>query len=106
MLLWKRILLAGLALGLVIPSAEAQFVQQGPKLVGTGAGAATASQGQSVSISADGNTAIVGGFGAEASWIFTRSNGGWSQQGGELVGTGESGFAWQGQAVSISGDGN
>src|SRR5262245_28114694 len=42
--------------------AFAQFTQQGGKLVGTDAVGA-ASQGASVSISADGNTAIVGGFG-------------------------------------------
>ena len=42
--------------------ALAQFSQQGPKLVGTGA-VGTAQQGNSVSVSADGNTAIVGGLG-------------------------------------------
>ena len=40
--------------------ALAQFSQQGPKLVGTGA-VGLALQGYSVSLSADGNTAIVGG---------------------------------------------
>jgi hypothetical protein len=40
--------------------ALAQFTQQGPKLVGTGAVGA-ADQGWSVAVSADGNTAIVGG---------------------------------------------
>jgi hypothetical protein len=38
----------------------AQFAQQGPKLVGTGS-VGPATQGFSVSLSADGNTAIVGG---------------------------------------------
>jgi hypothetical protein len=43
--------------------ALAQFTQQGPKLVGTGAlgTVGVAHQGQSVALSADGNTAIVGG---------------------------------------------
>ena len=62
--------------------ALAQFTQQGPKLVGTGAVGA-ADQGQSVALSADGNTAIVGGYGDNplgngavgAAWVFTRSNG-------------------------------
>ncbi len=40
--------------------ALAQFTQQGPKLVGSGAVGA-AGQGNSVALSADGNTAIVGG---------------------------------------------
>ena len=40
-----------------------EFFQQGPKLVGTGAVGST-DQGMSVALSADGNTAIVGGPGA------------------------------------------
>jgi hypothetical protein len=42
------------------PVAQAQFMQQGPKLLGTGA-MGPAAQGVSVSLSGDGNTAIVGG---------------------------------------------
>jgi hypothetical protein len=53
--------------------AFAQFSQQGPKLAGTGAVGA-AGQGTSVSLSADGNTAIVGGpvdnSSAGAAWVF------------------------------------
>jgi hypothetical protein len=45
----------------------------------------------SVSLSADGNTAIVGGnddnSGAGATWVYTRSSGLWTQQGTNLVGT-------------------
>src|SRR6516162_5835882 len=82
--------------------ALAQFSQQGPKLVGTGAiGAAW--QGRSVSLSSDGNTALVGGShdenGAGAAWVFTRSDGVWTQQGGKLVGTGTIGAAEQGSSV-------
>jgi hypothetical protein len=46
----------------LIPSrpALAQYVQQGPKLVGSGA-LEPARQGSSVALSADRNTAIVGG---------------------------------------------
>jgi hypothetical protein len=83
--------------------------QQGPKLVGTGA-VGSAAQGGSVSLSADGNTAIVGGYfddmGVGATWVFTRSAGLWSQQGPKLIGTGAVGFAEQGASVSLSGDGN
>jgi hypothetical protein len=59
--------------------AQAQFTQQGPKLVGTGA-VGNAGQESSVALSADGNTAIVGGFGdnqtaagsfAVPSWLAT-----------------------------------
>ena len=63
--------------------ALAQFTQQGPKLVGNDA-AGLALQGNSVVLSADGNTAIVGGFGDSsnmgAAWVYTRSNGVWTQQ--------------------------
>jgi len=94
--------------------------QQGNKLVGTGVDPylpslinAGAYQGNSVAISADGNTAVVGGnedgaIGTGAVWIFTRSNGVWTQQGNKLVGTGAVGSlgAAQGSVVAISGDGN
>ena len=86
--------------------------QQGAKLVGSDFMQITycVQQGVSVSLSSNGNTAIVGGFGDNvaigASWIFTRQNGEWHQLGNKLVGTGAIGNAWQGYAVSISGDGN
>jgi hypothetical protein len=92
------------------------WTQQGNKLVGTGT--AGAGQGLSVGLSADGNTAILGGpfdysnglwnFGA--AWVFTRSNGGWTQQGNKLVGTGAVGLptqgSYQGESAALSGDGN
>jgi hypothetical protein len=96
----------------LLPSrpAFAQFTQQGSKLVGTGATGAAA-QGTSVAISADGNTAIVGGpndnGNAGAAWIWTRDGAGvWTQQGPKLVGSGAVGSARQGSSVSISADGN
>ena len=102
---------AGAVLGMVFlaHAASAQFVQQGSKLVGTG-GASFSEQGQSVAISADGNTALIGGnldnVGVGAVWVFTRSGGVWSQQGSKLVGTGAAGGSEQGQSVAISADGN
>ena len=91
------------------------WTQQGNKLVGTG-GSSDAAQGISVSLSADGNTAIVGGFndnydptnyrGQGAAWVWTRSGNTWSQQGDKLVGTGNSGLAAQGSSVSLSANGN
>jgi hypothetical protein len=89
------------------------WTQQGNKLVGTGAVGAPnqgIQQGYSVALSADGNTAIVGGpydnSEAGAAWVFTRSNGTWAQQGNKLVGTGTVGSAQQGSSVALSGDGN
>lgn len=91
--------------------ASAQFSQQGPKLVGTGA-VGSAEQGRSVSISADGNTAIVGGdtdnSGAGAAWIWTRSGGTWTQ-GPKLVGSDaivSTIGSRQGTGVALSADGN
>jgi hypothetical protein len=67
--------------------ALAQFTQQGPKLVANDAVGINGDvqQGRSVALSADGNTAIVGGpadnSGIGAAWVYTRSNGIWTQQG-------------------------
>ena len=72
----------------------------------------------SVALSADGNTAIVGGPGdnpwarsvpfglgaAGAAWVFTRSAGVWTQQGNKLVSTDAVGR--QGTSVALSADGN
>jgi len=92
------------------------WTQQGAKLVGTGAIAnngnpkGNAQQGQSVALSADGNTMIVGGWfdngGIGATWVFTRSGTTWSQQGAKLLGSNGVGNAYQGHAVAISADGN
>ena len=87
--------------------ALAQFTQQGPRLVGTDAVGA-AQQGFSVALSADGNTATMGGpgdnSGAGAAWVFTRSGRAWTSR--KLVGTGAVGPARQGFSVALSGDGN
>ena len=103
-----RFLVASLVF-LALSPIQAQFIQQGGKIVGTGA-LGSAGQGISVALSADGNTAIVGGDGdnsyAGAAWAFTRSSGVWSQQGGKLVGTGAVEIADQGNSVALSADGN
>ncbi|HKC23184.1 MAG TPA: hypothetical protein VKF32_00505, partial [Thermoanaerobaculia bacterium] len=81
--------------------------QQGGKLVGTGA-TGSASQGVGVALTPDGNTALIGGSGDDSSkgafWVFTRSNGAWTQQGGKFFGTGSA--AQLGQSLAISSDGN
>jgi hypothetical protein len=103
------------------PRARAAAFQEQPKLVGTGA-VGTGNQGMSVALSADGNTAIVGGPGpnnadrdrpasrgpAGAAWVFKRSGGHWRQQ-AKLVGTTSEygGGLWsQGASVAVSADGN
>jgi hypothetical protein len=89
--------------------ASAQFTQQGQKLVGSGAVGAPR-QGGSVALSADGNTALWGGFldnsDAGAAWLFSQSGGAWSQQGAKQVGAGAVGAAEQGYSVALSADGN
>jgi hypothetical protein len=85
------------------------WIQQGNKLVGTGA-VGSAGQGVSVALSTDGNTAIVGGLADNkmtgAAWVFRRSGTAWAQQGNKLVGTGAIGNARQGHSVALSGDGS
>ena len=92
-------------------SSAGVWSQQGAKLVGTGyIGPEPTSQGNSVALSADGNTLIEGGPYDNgivgATWIFTRSGGSWSQQGNKLVGTGNFVGGNQGSSVSLSADGN
>ena len=108
----RRTALSALLVSLVLWPAEARaqtFVQEGPKLVGTGA-VGTAYQGQSVALSADGTTVLIGGPWDNgrigAAWGWTRSGGVWTQQGPKLVGTGAVGAAYQGQSVALSADGN
>ncbi len=99
---------SGLGAAWVLTRSAGVWTQQG-KLVGSGA-TGSANQGVSVSLSTDGNTAVVGGekdnSGAGAAWVFTRSGGVWTQQGSKLVGTGATGIAQQGHGVGVSGDGN
>jgi hypothetical protein len=93
----------------VFARANGAWTQQGPKLVGSDA-VEDAHSGWSVALSADGNTAVVGGpgdnGGVGAAWVFTRSDGVWTQQGPRLVGTDAVGNAGQGTSVSLSADGN
>jgi hypothetical protein len=92
-----------------VQQTPAPFSQQGPKLVGTGV-VGLGEQGWSVALSADSNTAIVGGLADNkitgAAWVYIRSNGIWTQQGNKLFGTGTVGSAAQGFSVALSDDGN
>src|SRR5215208_4648756 len=90
------------------PSGRLSLIQQGQKL--TGGGAAGAGRfGTSVALSADGDTALVGGPDDDglrgAVWTFTRSGTTWSQQGGKLTGGGETGNGRFGTSVALSPDG-
>jgi FG-GAP repeat len=85
------------------------WTQQGEKLTGTGE-AGKGRFGRSVALSADGDTALIGGTrdnsNIGAAWVFTRSGDSWAQQGGKLTGTGEAGQGEFGRSVALSADGN
>jgi hypothetical protein len=85
------------------------LIQQGGKLVGAqeeGPG----ELGTSVALSADGNTALIGGGrdngSVGATWVLVRSGSAWIQQGPKLTGGGEEGYGEFGVGVALSSDGN
>jgi hypothetical protein len=83
----------------------AVWAQEGPVL-----GRSDGSSGVGgVAVSDDGGTAAVGdarpGFGAAGVWVYGRSDGGWSQQGPRLTGSGGTGERL-GYSVALSGDGD
>ena len=84
------------------------WVQQGPKLTGT-AEAGAGQFGADVALSADGDSALIGGptdaGGPGAIWFFARSGESWALQGSKVTATGESGSAELGRSVSLAGDG-
>lgn len=98
------------AVGAASEPALAAFKQQKTKLVGSGGKGSNVNLGWAVALSANGNTAVVGGpgdaSGTGATWVFVRSNGGWTQQGGKLVGKSAIGAAEQGLSAAVSADGN
>ena len=63
-----------------------------------------------MALSADGNTALIGGPSDNskvgAAWVFTRTGATWTQQGGKLTGSGETGAGGFGFSVALSADGN
>ena len=67
--------------------------QQGAKLIGSGY--ISTPYESTVALSADGNTLAIGGSGDNASqgafWVFTKSGGVWTQQGGKMISTGNTG---------------
>ncbi len=85
------------------------WTQQGDKLTGAGE-SGEGEFGKNVVLSADGNTALIGGpgdsSGAGAAWVFTRSGSAWTQQGAKLPGGGESGAGEFGMSVALSGEGD
>ncbi|HEY1591462.1 MAG TPA: Ig-like domain-containing protein [Solirubrobacteraceae bacterium] len=89
------------------------WTQQGPQLTANDETAAPGF-GDAVSLSSDGNTALIGGPGASfgdpgAAWVFTRSGSTWTQQGSKLTANDEDNIGGEGlfgAAVALSSDGN
>ena len=85
------------------------WTQQGPKIVPVDNNGPSYF-GNSVSISADGNTAVVGGSRDNnfngAFWVLKCINGVWGFQGAKIIGDNLPQWAYLGYSVSISGDGN
>ena len=63
-----------------------------------------------MALSADGNTALIGGpgdnGGVGAAWVFTRSGSTWTQQGAKLTGKEEAGAGEFGKSVALSAEGS
>jgi FG-GAP repeat len=102
---------------LVFVRAAGAWTQQGPALTPTAAAAPapdTRNLGQAfgahVTVSADGDTVLVGGpgdaGGSGAAWVFIRQGETWVEQGAKLTPTDEAGEGGFGGSVSLSADGN
>jgi hypothetical protein len=83
------------------------WAQQGAKLVAASGEEGTGELGWSVALSADGETALIGGLRddgyAGAAWLFARSGSTWAQQGEKLTGGEEErGKGWFGSSVALS----
>ena len=82
---------------------------QGPKLTANDE-AGVGQFGWSVALSADGNTAVIGGIAVDnfvgGAWVFTRSGGTWTQQGPEFTANDENGASFFGVSVALSADGD
>lgn len=87
-----------------------ELATQGAKLTGGGEEAGKGRYGYSVSLSADGDTGLVGARsdaeGRGAAWALVRSSSGWSQQGPKLTAEGELGEGQFGYSSALSSDGS
>ena len=84
------------------------WTQQGAKLTATSGEIGNGEFGYSVALSADGNSALIGGMRDDdyigAAWMFTRSGSTWTQRGEKLTGGEERGKGWFGSSVALSAD--
>jgi FG-GAP repeat len=95
--------------GSVFTRSGSTWTQPGEQLV-TGGQIYPERYGDSVALSGDGNTALIGGYTegnmfVGAVWVFVRSGSTWTEQ-AKLTGGAEIGEGWFGASVALSGDGN
>jgi hypothetical protein len=95
----------------VFTRSEGKWTQQGAILTGGKEETGAAEFGSSVALSGEGNTALIGGWEDDltegAAWVFTRSEGKWTQQGAKLTGGKEqAGIADFGFSVALSAEGS
>ncbi len=99
----------GLGSAWVFTRSGSTWTQQGSKLSGGEQVESYGQFGASLSLSGNGDTALIGGSGDHnltgAAWVFKRTGATWAQQGPKLVASGESGEAQFGLSVSLSQDG-
>src|ERR1035441_271190 len=108
----------GVGAAWVFTRSGSTWTQQGPKLTGSGESGPSllgvhGDFGDSVALSGDGSTALIGGdydnSDVGAGWVFTRAGSTFTQQGAKLTGSGESGGEYAGEfgrSVALSGDGS
>jgi hypothetical protein len=93
----------------VFTRSGATWTQQGAKLTPSDE-SGEGDFGFRVALSADGNTALIGGLGDRggdgAAWVFKRSGTTWTQQGAKLTPSDESGASDFGWSVALSSDGD
>lgn len=91
-----------------VRSQSGTWAQEGTALVGTG-NSGNSGQGIAVALSADGNTAMIGGSADDSSkgavWVFAREGTSWSQVGTKLVTSDATGIAQFGISLALSADG-
>jgi hypothetical protein len=96
----------GLGAAFVFTRSGDTWTQQAPKLVPIGGVPGAGGFGGSVALSADGDTALVGAWGAGKAWVFTRSGTTWAQEGTALSPGDDPDAGAFGRSVALSADGN
>jgi IPT/TIG domain/FG-GAP repeat len=95
----------------VFTRSSTEWLQQGGKLTGGSEAESPSAFGYSVSLSHDGNTALIGGprddVRSGAAWLFRRAESTWSQEGEKLTGIGDTPHGARfGSSIALRSDGD